>query len=31
MIIQKVLNNEQKKKDLDWGKNLAGNVKQEFY
>ena len=25
-----VINNEQKKKDLDWGKNLVGNVKQEF-
>ena len=25
-----IINNEQKKKDLDWGKNLVGNVKQEF-
>ena len=23
-----IINNEQKKKDLDWGKNLVGNVKQ---
>ena len=22
-----IINNEQKKKDLDWGKNLVGNVK----
>ena len=25
-----IIHNEQKKKDLDWGKNLVGNVKQEF-
>ena len=25
-----IINNEQKKKDLDWGKNLVGNVKHEF-
>ena len=31
MIIQKVLLIMNKKeKDLDWGKNLVGNVKQEF-
>ena len=25
-----IISNDQKKKDLDWGKNLVGNVKQEF-
>ena len=25
-----IINSEQKKKDLDWGKNLVGNVKQEI-
>ena len=25
-----ITSNEQKKKDLNWGKNLVGNVKQEF-
>ena len=26
-----IINNKQKKKDLDWGKNLVGNVKQEIF
>ena len=25
-----IIKNKQKEKDLDWGKNLVGNVKQEF-
>ena len=28
--VDEIINNESKSKKLDYGKNLAGNVKQEF-
>ena len=28
--VDEIINNESKSKELDYGKNLAGNVKQEF-
>ena len=28
--VDEIINNENKSKELDYGKNLAGNVKQEF-